>query len=393
MKSLNVVLLGGLAVTGCAADEAPLDIPPPSVNVTVRTSAQPELVAYREDASTEWNSLDVADTQTFSLSVAGPYRLVVVCRIADDVIGATQYARTIDDDLLIDACQPTGGEFAVQGHVTEPGRADLGASTATGDHAPWDFELPADKGTYDLALLFGPADAPDRIALQRDLEVEGDVTLPEIDAASVHATALVPATFTAANLVAGETLTQQTRLRTPTLAFDVRASAEAAGATTWKTALVPASLLQATDHQSVALTATSAVAGTPGRTASRTLARELVESDAAAVTLPAALGAVALTVSDGKLAAALAGLPAQAEVVVWQQRDAAGATDGVRHETRLSPRFRAATNPTSAVVDFSDVPDFDAAWQLGTAGHQGLDAIQRTSVDAYASAGVRDDLR
>lgn len=384
-----------MCVIGCGGgDDAapPGDDDPGDVEViTVEVTGQPALVAYRDDASPTWQTPSVDGVRSFAATVHGPYRVVVVC--ADEQsVAASQYARTpADGAVLRHLCGTADFPLAVRGRATEPVQLTLGLVGYQLAQAPADFALPAVAGTYDLGMLFGPLDAPDRLAVRRDLDVTADVTLAPIDARSAGAEALVPMTFTASNGLPDEELTQRTQLHTAHAAITLR---ETHGAPNdgWDTALVAAAALQPTDHQTIALTATRQLPA--HRTTSRTLAREVHAGDSAEVKLPEPAPAIAFDMTASRLGAPLAQLPAHSDVAIWQLNLTAGDASWL-HETRLSASFLDATHADTAVVDFSAVPGFQPGWRLqpGLDMVRALDATQPLSTYAYTATRVRDVLR
>lgn len=383
--SIRVVTMC-LASVGCGGDPKEPDA------VTVNTVQSPDLVAFREDSSATWQTLPVAGKTTFEVPISGPYRLVIVCTNRS-VIGATQYARTpADGPELEHECGAADRPFFVRGTFNEPGFVTVGDVGHGQSGDAWDFALPVAAGTYDVGMLFGPFEAPDHIALRRDLAVTADVTLPAAD--SAQAVAMDELTFTATNPGAKEALTLFSSLETAHMTMALRDTNALPGAG-WTTALPPASVLQAGDRMRVTLTATSEPEGETRRQATRGVARDLHAGDATAVTLPDALGAVAFEVSADHFGAPLAGLPAGTDVTVWQASFTERFEQFWAHETRVSRHFLDETGAATAAVDFRDVPGFQDAWRIDPAREvqRGLDASTKTSARESVFAGVSEDLR
>jgi hypothetical protein len=405
MKSFSNIALVAVFGAGCAMDHAPGEPEQPEqpgqpedpqqptpTNITILID-QPALLAYRDETSTAWRSVDTGAARSVQIPVTGPYRVIVAC-VDDSLVSIVEFARTPGDGLTLDEpCLPASSRpFVVRGEMVQPGEVFLGGAGRGESRAPWSFELPAAAGTSDLLMLVGAFDKADRVAVRRDLAITGDLDLGTIDAEHSDAQDLVPVTFTADNADPDEVLTQTTSL-TLGNASAILSDSFFLDDFSWNTRLVPDSVLRANDRQAVSLGASiNTTTETVARSVHRRIGRRIHVGDSTSITLPEHNDAITFAASGERLAVTWASLPEHSELSL--RRDGLS-DDGTfwDHELLLSPLFVAATGATSAALDFTGVPGFKAEWSVAGTSFQthGFDASTAGSPDT-ASIGVDESV-
>lgn len=382
----NTVLVSLLtvAVTACgngsqpttppdAAPDAPPDAPVPGEAISIDTSSEPDLIAFRDGAG-PWQSLPI-NGNLYEIEVHGPYLIAVVC---DDGQGFTelyQVARTPDDDreqlfFCFDPEPfPTG---SATGRMAQAGSVSLGFSTDRSTTPDWDFSLFADDDTYELAAIAG-----DRFAIRRGVTIAGRTAItPPINLAQEGVT-LLPGNVSATNATAGENVTAQVSLITENFTF-VRFPRGPAPAAK----LVPDASLVPLDNQRISVNANE---GERSRSVFRFDVREASDN---AVVLPEALGDVSLAESAGKITATWDTLPTNDLVDMNVQASSEDFTQFWFHDLDISPAYLAATGATSMTIDV-EIPSFDPAWRIDFSKEyfRGLSAFQFLA-DATTSSTV-----
>jgi hypothetical protein len=354
---LALSLLAIVAGSGCGDD-------PGGSRVTILTGQPPALVAFREEASTEWQTLATSGKSTFEVAATGPYRVVVACESVGDwaELWITQYARTPADEPRIEHdCTSIGGPFVAHGQMVQPGDVSLGNFGYGSTDANWSFDIPAAAGSFDLVTLFGNSTLGfDRLGIRRDVQIAGNTQLGSIDLAHETTEALVATPFAAANLQPNEALSAATLLFAGnTIALLQRSFPQ--NRPEWNTKLAPETMLRATDHQNVRLYAYEVSSGTAVQRRYRGVSRDVHVGDPTSMALPEPLGPVTFAATTHRLAATWSALPEHDDL--WLERTSS--SDGSRntHEITLSRAFVDATGATSATLDFSDVPGFKREWR------------------------------
>jgi hypothetical protein len=367
--------------------------------VTITTGTPPALIAFRPEASTAWQTLDVAGKTSFEVTATGPYHVAVVCEEpspdgSDLSVAVLEQALTLADGPMIDSScfSSASSPFVISGTVTEPGEVWLGDFGTAATAASWDFALPARDGTFDFIELFGDLFTQfDRIAIRRDVRVAGDMDLGVIDAQAENAQTLIPLSFTAMNRQPDESLSHTSRLYTNnTVAFT---STFGSDGDTWTARLVPDRVLVATDRQSLSLRAASETThDTITHRRSRSVNLEPGPDPSTSIMLPEPLEPVVYDVSADRLTAKWSSLPASHGAGLWRESFSESFEKFRYHELRLSPDFIATVGPTSAALDFRDIPGFKPGWQHDPADRQsrGFFASSASSSSPYSWTSVSE---
>ena len=354
---LALSLLAVVVGAGCGDD-------PGGARVTIQTGQPPALVAFRDEASTEWQTLATSGTSTFEVAATGPYRVVVACERFGDwpSLWITQYARTPADEPLIEHdCTGIGGPFVARGQMVQPGEVSLGNIGHGSTSSNWSFEIPTAAGSVELVMLFGSFTVGfDRLGIRRDVQIAGNTQLASIDLAQEHTEALVPTRFTTANLQPNELLSSQTLLFAGNTIAPLQASYPL-DRSEWDTKLAPETMLRATDHQNVRIYAAEASSGALLQRRFRGVSRDVHLGDPTSVTLPEPLGPVTFGMTTDRLAATWSTLPEHDDL--WLQRTSFSSQSWNFHEIVLSRTFVDATGATSASLDLTGVPGFKREWR------------------------------
>jgi len=395
MKALAYLVLVVCVGMGCGSDahsaslpDAPGSIDAPgspgqpdagSVTLMILTGAPPALIAWREETSTSWRVLDVANRAGFEIAVAvgAPFRLVVVCVNAAQA-SVNEYERTpADGATLHNECggDPVPTPFTLRGQVNQLGEVFFAGGGRDQGSAPppWSFTLPVAAGTSDLAVMFGDSALTlDRVAIRRGITVAGDLDLGVIDATTEDTHTLVPISFTPSNPLPGEQLTHFAVLElNGTSAFLSDAIRQTT--TTWNAKLAPAEALSSTDLQVVQLEADLMLPSTPGveKEQRRLVIRDAAVSDSPQVTLPDPMGATTFDLSVERVVATWSSLPAYDTLLV-SRIGSANKSVRAAHALLISPSYVAAVGVHAATFDLSDVPGFLNAWKVSPAFPQTL---------------------
>lgn len=319
----------------------------------MQTEEPPALLAFREEGSTKWQSVAVAGRSTFTITAAGPYRVVVTCENLGGVIQVIQYARTLDDEPLIKlVCNTTPGSFTVRGTMMQPGKISLGYDTRSGTDPNWGFELPSSPGSFDLVMLSEDA----RIAIRRDVQITSDQQLGVLDLALEAPQMRVPIAFTATNLLPTESRSSQVILE----AGGTLASLHYGPG--WDFDLAPRSVLQPTDHQTVIINASEPPSTANPVSRTRSVVRDFGVGDSTTVTLLEPLDMIAFENSPDRLVATWSALP-EYDALILTRSSYASPTRSWSHSITLTRAFVEATGATSATLDLSDIPSFKSQWR------------------------------
>lgn len=378
-------LLVASAAAGCSDADPQEPAGPSRQIVTVTTGSPPALIAFRDEATADWQSLTLAAVTTFDIAVTGLYEVVVVCewRGDDPTAFVTQYARTPDDERTINVPCPTGVyPFTVHGQMAGSGTVAFGGlfSAAAAGPEIWDFEFPADPGSFDLVMVFG--DFPDPfsdIAIRRGVAVARDTDLGLLDRSNETVQPLVPARFTATNARPEESLVARLSLDTGgTIASLFSREVTTEG---WVTALIPDSALRSSDRQRIRLSGSVASSDAEPQTNRRRVDRDVRVGDPMSATLPEPLGRVRFEVSTAGLLATWSTLPEYDTLTLSCGAFNTRLPLGVSHESVFSRRFVEARGATNVALDLRNVPGFKREWQDDLTSEQScsLAATRRTS--------------
>jgi hypothetical protein len=209
----------------------------------------------------------------------------------------------------------------------------------------WQFQFFVPDGAYDLL-----AATADRMAIQRQISISADVTLPTVDVVA-DGTPLADVAFTATNAASGEQLRASVLVGTAGsvqagLYFGPSASAKVA----------PESLLTATDSQTVSLHAMNGTAG-------RALRRPFRVGGDTAYTLPDPLGGIQWTAGTGKLAVSWTTRPEQDYIGAFAVGTSPDGRDSATVSVDLSVAFLAATGIETASL-VNDAPGYQPEWNV-----------------------------
>lgn len=386
----TMIMCGGLAL-GCGDDPAD----PGSSQLAIDTGRPPALVAFRHEASAEWQILSGADpaASTFEVTADGPYRVVIACESAYHwaAVDLAQYARTPADEATLEhRCPSAAYPFRVRGQVVHPGQVSVGDDYLAHTDPTWSFELMAAAGRFDVVMTSGDFNLGfDRIAIRRDVELAADAQLGSIDLAQLTSHAMVPTTFSATNLD-GETKSSRVLLHTGgTVAFlqDSRIDQEAM----WRTRLAPEAALSPSDRQTVELTAIEVSGERTKRR--RSISRDLRAGAPTQVTLPDPVGPVTFEVVGDRVTATWSMLPAHDEVSLRCESAVANGMQRWTHATTLSRAFLQATGATSIVLELAGIPGVKPEWRHDPALDQlrAFAASQGTATER-TSSGVTQTL-
>lgn len=344
---------------------------PDTLVVTVTDGVPPDLIAFRDDRSTEWVSVPVAGLTTIPVTTHGAYQIAVACdfRKQDPSQGVEVivFGRTAQDDAFIRGCPRLGpAPFEVTGGMVQGGQVALDGSAQTSALANWAFDLPVYSGTFDLVLLpWDSSSLPSGIAFHRDLAITGNRDLGTIDLSQETIQPLIPVSYTVPDVQSGESLRFDLSIiagNTQTLVSTVRSTSSVVA-----TSLVPDSALQQTDSQ-YAWLYDSVFDAAASLTYFRDLSRYVRVGDSTSWALPDPLGPVTLDETADGLTATWSKLPDADEITLFRESD--GGSVFRLHEAVLSRSFLAAAGGTSATVDVHAIPGFQSDWQLDPTGTQ-----------------------
>lgn len=365
---------------------------PAGVHVTIETGVPPALIAFREERSTQWQTVPIADGGTFDLQVTGPYRVVVICRSSGRSTLVTQFARTLADEHRIEhTCGVRRAfPFHVRGEMTQEGLVSFDSAGVGRSAVPWTFDLPAAAGTFDLLVWFGSLFSGfDRIAIRRDVEVSGDLQLGTIDATKEPTHALVPTHFRPTNRDPDETLSATLTVES---GHTHSASSVFDSGSGWLVPLVPDDALRPTDTQRLELTARLTTSTDPVQQRVRSVNRGI--TGPTEIQLMAPLGLVRFVTTPDRLDATWSTLPEIDELDLWRWSFPEDFSRSIFHDLLLSRNFIADVGLASATLDFTDIPGFDPAWRHDPSFTQvvGIDAMHTTALGESERSGVSQDL-
>ncbi|HEX3762926.1 MAG TPA: hypothetical protein VHW23_29725 [Kofleriaceae bacterium] len=345
---------------------------PATSRVTI-VSDDPALIAYREEASTEWKTPLSPGAGRFEIDVAGPYRVLLVCTGASGDVFAVQFAQTLDDDRTIE--QTCGSSepppYHVRGQVLQSGDVSFGAFGRGESAPPWSFDLPARAGTFDFVAFSGDFSTGfDHVEIRRDIAITGDLELGTIDATQDPTEALIPTQFTASNLAPGEFLSSFLLLQSGNTSAILQRFVHPDAA--WQVNLVPAAALRATDTQGVQLSASSS-SDDLTQQRRRSITRRIRDGGSTSVTLMDLLGPTTFAATADRLAASWASLSESDAIGLSRTSFSDDFSRFVEHDLVLSPAFLAATGASVATLDFTDVPGFRPEWRHDPTLNQGFD--------------------
>jgi hypothetical protein len=365
----------------------------PALHITIHTGEPPALLAFREELSTQWQTVDVADRGTFDLAVRGPYRVVIACPRSARFAQVTQYARTPGDPRLIEhTCNPPRSfPFRVRGAMVEEGSVAFGSSGRGDSRVPWSFELPTSAGTFDLVLWFGSLTTGfDRVAIRRDLEITGDLQLGTIDATQERIHPLVSRQLIPLNREPDEQLFSTLLVQSGhTTSFTSSFNDTDA----WHVRPVPAEVLRPTDSQRVQLAAQRTPSDPTAQQGFRSLTRAVPDGEATSVELMPPLTEVRFETTTERAIATWRSLPEHDELVLTREAFTDDFSQLLVHELRLTPAFLIATAATSATLDLTQVAGVGPEWALDPALQQAvfLDAT-RAALDEDALSSVSENI-
>ncbi len=219
--NMGIGFVSGLALAGCLS-AAPDDAAPAAQDdaeqssrttagtpIWIHSDAGVGFVRYREGADGPWLAPTQLKVGTYEAQVSGPYTVMVVCPFGDGHASTVLSSQTLDDEPIVwTQCLFDEPTTTLTGAMAQPGRVAVGDFGAVSQQANWSFTLWLYPGTYDVV-----ANSTDRIAIQRNLTVASDRSMPPIDL-NAQGAALVPTPVTFTNPLPGDTFRSQTYLRT-----------------------------------------------------------------------------------------------------------------------------------------------------------------------------------
>lgn len=373
--------------------DAGIDGPPTPTHLTIHTGEPPALLAFRDEASAQWQTVDVAGRGTFDLAVHGPYRVVIACPRSAHGAHVTQYARTLDDPPLIEhICSPPRGlPFHVRGEMAQEGEVFIGGSGRGQSQAPWAFDLPASGGIVDVLLWFGSLTTGfDRVAIRRDLELTGDLDLGTIDVAQEPSHALESLSIAPLNREPGETLSSELIVQLGDATSFVSGSYQPE---VWRLTPIPAGILRPSDSQRVQLQAQLTPSDPAAQQTFRSVTRPLPDADEAAVQLMPLLTGARFETTPERAVATWSTLPAHDALTLTRDAFTDDFARFSTHELVITRGFLVATGATSATLDLTGIPGVGPEWALDPALQQNvsLDAT-RDVLDEHAQSAVSENL-
>lgn len=346
------LLLAALASggAGCSDD---------SSSLLVESETTLSLLALRNEGETEWTSVAIDGRKSIELEVADRYELVTVCERAGlrSRVTATHYSRAIDDgDELVGLCR--AAPLVVSGTMAQPGEVAIGGAAIASPNAGWSFQLEMKRGTFDLFLFAADDDFElQSFGVRRGVAVNSDLNLGTIDLTQESMQPLVRRTYRVSNALPDESNGAFPWLVSGDVEFPLITAA-----TEWTAALVPATALNADEHQVIQL-----VAGTltfePGQpTYNRGL---MVQPDTTApIALPARIGLPLFDhqSQERRTTATWSTLPEHDELRFFRDFFPLG-QPRLYHEARMTRSYAAATEATQLELDFGAIPGFKPEWQ------------------------------
>lgn len=327
------------------------DAPAPAAGtIRVTTTTAPALIAFRDGPTAAWQTPSEEAPGRYAFEVHGPYEVTVVCR-RPGALDVHQRARTLDDALEVAVpCPPPSASptHAVTGTMKQTGILQLGPSgfdNGGGDGQPWQFEIQAPAGTFDLLAM-----TTDWVKIVRGIEVAGPTAVPgvlDVDGTGVR---LVPVPLEVTNEDPAHSVGIHISIETPsTSRMFVSSSTETGGRQ------VPASALLATDLQLATVVSGNA-------TVNRTIQRPLAAGTT--FTLLPQLTDVTLAAEGGQVTGSWTKLPPNDVVQLSTEGFSADFATYHTHTKQLTAAFLAATGAHTARLE-TDLPSFDPSWRLG----------------------------
>jgi len=340
MRFTNLIPACSSLLAACGAQ--------PPTTITIKAGPTTAFVAFRDPSDTAWQPATKISLTSYQLQVAGPYLVAVACN-HDGRIEVSQIGRTLDDLPLGPVCPPSSGSYKVTGHMAQSGTMVFGPHLDISSVPAWTFQFDVDRGAYDLLALTG-----DRIAVQRQVAVTGDLVIsPTVDVDS-QGTALTGVALSAANAAAGETLQAKVELAT---ADSAPAEVYVGPSATAKVA--PEAVLIATDRQTVSL---QALRTTPADTIGRSVRRPFRVGGDTVYTLPPPLSGEQWTVENNQLVVSWTSRPDADDLIATASGSGSG-TLLASSSLDLSAAFLAATQITRATLA-TDIPGYEPGWQV-----------------------------
>jgi hypothetical protein len=346
----------------------------PTKTVELDTFGPPMLVAVRQGDG-DWQALAVAGNR-YSIEISEPYVVAVACNDVAGLIDSYQFARTPDDEPLLEA--PCTGEApalpgAASATLLSPGRATIGFNSINLAEPNGAFELPAANGPGELVIS-----SPERVAIRR-VQIAGVTELGTIDLAQEGA-ARIPAGIIVANGDPEALSLGFARLFTEHDTSVSLGSGEVAALT-----LIPDSVLGAADRQRV--TVSQFATDDTTRSVTRSAIRETTDRT---FTLPDPLAGASLAETAGTISATWNELPdhdsldlaidqfTETEVFFF-------------HNLNISKAFAAEVG----TIDLDlDIPGFQAAWKIDVTKeyNRDLSAFKQRSDDETATSRLSQTL-
>jgi hypothetical protein len=352
-------------VAACGTTTPP---PSPPATISVTTDVAPMLIAYRELGEAWQSPTRTLDASRFEIDVHGPYEVAVVCPADDNGDVATwRYARTTDDDhAILDVCAPGLPQpptRTVSGVMAQPGSVSLAFETESQTTPSWTFQIDAADGTYNLVAT---DDA--RIAIQRDVTINGDTTLPTIDL-DAGSQALIATPLSVANAQPSDAVSSFVTLSTGST-FAVLHDGDPATAV-----VAPPVILAAHDHIDIEITASD---NTHGRVVQSRF------TGSTSFTLPAIVDATFS--EDGDTFTSTWTDTPDADFVAMGAVSLHGSAS-VSDDLEATRAYLAATGDASLTLD-ETIPGFDAGWRVDfIAATPGLSAFTDTA-DGFSESSV-----
>ncbi|MGN6111366.1 MAG: hypothetical protein ACTHU0_40090 [Kofleriaceae bacterium] len=326
------------------------DAPAPAAGtIRVTTTTAPALIAFRDGPTAAWQTPTEEAPGRYAFDVHGPYEVTVVCR-RPGALDVHQRARTLDDaiDLAVPCPVPAPPTHAVTGTMKQSGILQLGPNgfdNGGGNGQPWQFEIQAPAGTFDLLAM-----TTDWVKIVRGIEVAGPTAVPgvlDVDGTGVR---LVPVPFEVTNEDPTHSIGIHVSIETPsTSRMYVSTSGETGGRQ------VPASALLATDLQLATVVSGNA-------TVNRTIQRPL--SAGTTFTLLPQLTGVTLAAEGGQVTGSWTNLPPNDVVQLSTEGFSDDFATYHTHTKQLTAAFLAATGAHAARLE-TDQPGFDPSWRIG----------------------------
>lgn len=319
----------------------------PISRITISADAPPALIVFREGANGSWRPATQVTPQTFHARVRGAFTVLAVC--PDLEFPRTQLISRVPADGVVEVfCTfpDAGPEHQVVGSMVEPGSVSFASSRRTSAAPNWRFQVPVSAGTYDLV-----ASNADRVAVRRNIAVNGDITLPAVDLAQ-EGTALLANPITLTNPVPGEQSEAVVFLMTP----GTDPQAQISRGLPANAKIAPDSVLAAGEDQEVSVRSTF----NDGITSILRSARRSIRSGGNSVfTLRPLLAGLAYTINNrGELVVSWSS-GERVDFLTFSASDAAGRSISLD----VTAGYLAATGQTRLTLT-TNVPGYQPEWKL-----------------------------